>query len=233
MSPQLPYFAGVAALMGEPARANILARLLDGRAHTAKELAFAAGVSAQTASGHLAKLTQAGLIDSLAQGRFRYFRLAGPQVAEAIEALGLLTPPEPPRPRVRGPAELTLREARTCYDHLAGRLGVAIMDALLAAQHLTLGRSGLTVTARGTTLFEGLGIDLDALARQRREFCRACLDWSERRPHLAGALGAALTARCLALGWVRRLPDTRAVRLTPEGVRGLQAHLRVTLAVAA
>lgn len=231
MTPQNPYFAGVAALMGDPARANILAALLDGRARTAKELAFVAGVSPQTTSGHLAKLVDGGLIAPVAQGRFRYFHLAGPQVAAAIEALGVLAP-QPVRRRPFGPAEQALREARTCYDHLAGRAGVALLDGLLAARHLTPDGDSYAVTASGRALLDGLGIDLDALARRRRSFARPCLDWSERRPHLAGALAAALLDRCFELGWLRRLPDTRAVLVTPEGARGL-ASLSVDRARAA
>jgi DNA-binding transcriptional ArsR family regulator len=233
MAPQNPYFAGVAALMGDPARANILAVLLDGRARTAKELAFAAGVSPQTTSGHLAKLVDGRLLESVAQGRFRYFRLAGPSVAAAIEALCLLTPEEPRRRTVFGPAETTLRAARTCYDHLAGRLGVAVLDALLAARHLEADGDCYAVTPRGRALFAELGIEVDAVARQRRAFARPCLDWSERRPHLAGALAAALVDRCLALGWIRRLPDTRAVLVTPAGTRGLASLLSIDLAQAA
>jgi DNA-binding transcriptional ArsR family regulator len=231
MAAQNPYFAGVAALMGDPARANMLAVLLDGRARTAKELAFAAGVSPQTTSGHLARLLDGRLLDSVTQGRFRYFRLAGPQVAAAIEALCLLAP-ETPQRRL-GPAEETLRAARTCYDHLAGRLGVAVLDALLAARHLRADGDELATTPIGRAFFARLGIDAEAVARQRRGFARPCLDWSERRPHLAGALAAALLERCLVLGWIRRLPDTRAVLVTPAGAQGLAALLSIDIARAA
>jgi DNA-binding transcriptional ArsR family regulator len=230
MDRQDPYFAEVAALIGDPARANILAALLDGRARTAKELAFAAGVSAQTTSGHLAKLTRGRLIDSVAQGRHRYFRLVGPDVATAVEALSVLAADGPARHRPRTPAETTVRAARTCYDHLAGRLGVAIMDGLTGSGFVELAGVGVRVTESGRGFFAAVGVDVDEVARQRRQFARACIDWSERRPHLAGALGAALTTQSLALGWIERLPDSRAVRVTPAGVRALRSRLSIQLA---
>jgi len=213
-----PNIAEVAALVGDPARANILVALMDGRALTAKELAFAAGVAPQTTSGHLAKLTDAHLLTRIRQGRHRYYRVASPLVARMLESITLVAAIEaPPRHRPRSPRDAALRLARTCYDHLAGRLGVAIADALVARGAVVLSDDGGEVTAEGAALLAGsLRLDLAEVPR-RRAFCRPCLDWSERRVHLAGALGAALAERCFALGWIERLRDSRAVGITPRG----------------
>jgi DNA-binding transcriptional ArsR family regulator len=214
-------FAEIAALAGDPARASMLHALMDGRALTASELARAAGVAPQTASGHLNKMTVAGLIVAQSQGRHRYHRLASPAVARMLESImqvaaGL----EPARRIVVGPREAALRTARTCYDHLAGRLGVALADAMVARGYVELGHDGGLLTEAGAALLHRLGIDAAALAgtpgrRTARVMCRPCLDWSERRPHLAGAVGAALCAHCLGHGWVRRIDGTRAVAITP------------------
>jgi DNA-binding transcriptional ArsR family regulator len=227
-----PYFAGVAALMGDPARANIIAALMDGRALTAKELALIAGVSPPTASGHLGKLVDGGLLQVIAQGRYRYYRLASALVASAVEAIMALsgTPETRPR-RVVSPASERLRAARTCYDHLAGRLGVALMDRFLGEGHLQPSGADFRVTRRGDAFFGGVGIDLDAVSRQRRSVARPCLDWSERRPHLAGALGAALAERCFALGWIERARDNRSVAITRPGERGLAATFGLAMPI--
>jgi DNA-binding transcriptional ArsR family regulator len=220
-------FAEVAALAGDPARASMLHALMDGRALTASELARAAGVAAQTASGHLAKMTAAGLIVAQAQGRHRYHRLASPAVARMMESImevaadmgaGLV----PARRIAVGPREAALRAARTCYDHLAGGLGVALADAMVRRGHVELGIDAGLLTEAGTAFLNRIGIDTGALAgppgrRAGRVLCRPCLDWSERRPHLAGALGAALCTHCLERAWVRRLDGTRAVAVTPKG----------------
>jgi DNA-binding transcriptional ArsR family regulator len=213
-----PNVAEVAALVGDPARANMLVALMDGRALTAKELAFAAGVTPQTTSGHLAKLAAAQLLTCIRQGRHRYYRVASPLVARMLESITLVAAIEaPPRHRPRSPRDDALRLARTCYDHLAGRLGVAIAGALVAQQAVVLSEDGGEVTTDGAAFFsDSLGIDLAGIPR-RRAFCRPCLDWSERRPHLAGAIGAALAQRCFALGWIERLRDSRAVAITPHG----------------
>lgn len=221
-----PQFATIAALVGDPARANILRALMDGRARTAKELAFAAGVTPQTTSGHLARLVDGNLLIVASQGRHRYYRLANGLVACAIEGLMALAG-ERPMPRHRHNHALTedLRQARTCYDHLAGRLGVQIFNHLLAADCLHEGgdeQTDFRVTAQGYRLFAELGIDVDGVARQRRGFARPCLDWSERVPHLAGGLGAALANRCFELGWIERQRDSRAVKLTAGGREGLE-----------
>ena len=222
--------AEIAAAIGLPARASVLAALLDGRALTAKELAHRAGVAAPTASGHLARLLDAGLLSVARQGRHAYFRLASPAVGHMLEAMLAVAADRAgdPPPRWRGDARLRL--ARTCYDHLAGQVGVALADALAAHGHVVLGADGGEVTADGAAFLGRFGIDVDALGHGRRAFCRPCLDWSERRPHLAGAVGAALAARCFALGWIVRLRDTRAVRIAPEGERGLAETFGLDLA---
>jgi len=217
-------FAEVAALAGDPARAGMLHALMDGRALTASELAHVACVTPQTASGHLARLAAAGLLQVEKQGRHRYHRLASPAVARMMESImlvaagleGMRPPP------VTGPRQAALRTARTCYDHLAGRLGVALADGLAAGGYVELTHDAGVVTDAGTVLFARIGIDIGALAtsgKRSRALCRPCLDWSERRPHLAGTLGAALCARALEAGWIRRSDATRAVKITPEGAR--------------
>ena len=210
------HLATVAALLGDPARANILIALFDGRALTAKELAFAAHVTPQTASGHLGKLTEAGLLAMEKQGRHRYFRLASVQVAQMLESIMAVSRPEPPR-IWRGGEDL--RNARTCYDHLAGRLGVALADSLLNAGHLALSSDGGEISASGVAFLQTFGAEP---VPGKRVFCRPCLDWSERRPHLAGRVGAALACRCFDLGWVVRQRDTRAVAITPAGRAGFR-----------
>jgi len=223
-----PNIAEVAALVGDPARANMLVALMDGRALTAKELAFVAGVSPQTTSGHLARLADANLLTCIRQGRHRYHRIASPLVARMLESISLVAAIEaPPRHRPRSPRDDALRLARTCYDHLAGRLGVAIADALVARRAVALDDDGGEVAADGAAfLTEGLGIELAGISR-RRAFCRPCLDWSERRPHLAGALGAALAETCFARGWIERVRDSRAVAITPRGRVALRELLHI------
>ncbi|HEY0523584.1 MAG TPA: helix-turn-helix transcriptional regulator [Stellaceae bacterium] len=220
--------AEIAALVGDPARANILMALMDGRALTATELAYAARVSPQTTSGHLAKLTEANLLALERQGRHRYYRLTGPLVGQMLEGIMAVSADGPPRHRPVSRADAALREARTCYDHLAGRLGVALADTLVARGHVVLADGGGEVTAEGLLLLDRLGVAVPdrgaAAAAQRRSgrrcFCRPCLDWTERRPHLAGTVGAALASRFFDLGWIERLRDTRAVAVTGAGRRG-------------
>jgi DNA-binding transcriptional ArsR family regulator len=223
----------VAALVGNPARANVLMALLDGRALTAGELAYAAGVSPQTTSGHLAKLTQARLLALTKQGRHCYYRLASPQVGRMLEGIMSVAADGPSRYRPRWRGDEELRTARTCYDHLAGRLGVALADALMARDHLTLTEDGGMVTPAGEEFLIGFGLDIHRIARGHRAFCRPCLDWSERRPHLAGAVGAALAARCFELGWVARVRDTRALKISPQGRSGLAETFGIRLQAAA
>jgi DNA-binding transcriptional ArsR family regulator len=213
--------AEVAALVGDPARANILSALMGGQALTAGELAHRAGVTAQTASGHLARLTEAGLTALAKQGRHRYYRLAAPEVAQALEALSVVAAASTKRHRPVGPRDEALRRARTCYDHIAGRLGLALADSLRERAFVVLDDDAGIVTSSGRRFLADFGVDLAARAGSPRPLCRACLDWSERRPHIAGWLGAALFDRLLASGWVTRVPDSRALAITPAGERGL------------
>ncbi len=216
-----PDIAEVAALIGDPARSNVLVALMDGRALTASELACAAGVSPATASEHLRKLTAAGLLAVARQGRHRYYRLAGPAVAELIEAIARVAADMPWPKRLPARGDDAIRRARTCYDHLAGELGVALTEALVRRRCLEPVAEDFRVTPAGVRFLAGLGIDLAAVKRQRRAFARQCLDWTERRPHLGGALGAALLDTCFARGWVARIAGTRAVMLTPSGRRAV------------
>ena len=223
--------AEIAALIGDVARANFLSALIDdGRALTASELAWHGGVSPQTASGHLAKLSEARLIAMARQGRHRYYRLASPEVAQAIEAVMAVASFSPKRHRPVGPRDEALRRARTCYDHLAGRLGIAIADALTSRQHVILSESAGVLTDEEHRFLCTLGINLDGGREGKRAICRTCLDWSERRPHLAGRLGAALCGRAFELGWVERIRDSRAVAVTAEGQRGFQATFGIEIA---
>lgn len=221
--------AETAALVGDIARASMLAGLMDGRALTATELSRLARITPQTASGHLSRLTGAGLLTVQRQGRHRYYRLASPSVARTLESLmtlaaerhGVRTDAAPAL--ATGPKDQALRYARTCYDHLAGELAVAIADNMTARGHIDLSGEGGALTRQGETFLSELGIRLDGGCRgastsgRGRIFCRPCLDWSERRFHIAGALGAALCAHCLEQGWVRRVKGTRAVAVTPLG----------------
>lgn len=225
MSTQGPYLAEIAHLMGDPARANMLHALMDGRALTAKELAWLAGVAPQTASGHLARLMQGGLLTVAAQGRHRYYRLAGPEVATALEGLMVLAGTQPSSRRLPSRVGEELSRARTCYDHFAGRLGIGLHDALVAEGHLSVADGGYGLTPSGAAVFTALGVDIGAATAGRRAALRPCLDWSERRPHLAGSLAAALACRCFETGWVRRKKDSRAVTLTDEGKDALTAAL--------
>ncbi|ANY79020.1 transcriptional regulator [Microvirga ossetica] len=216
-----PVIASVAALLGDPARANILTALMDGRALTVSELAEAAGVTLQTASGHLAKLDAANLLVAEKQGRHRYFRLSGPDVAQVLEALmGLAQRTGATRVRT-GPKDAALRSARVCYDHLAGERGVAMLNGA-QRQGLLSDREDLALTGKGRTFFADFGIDLAALEKGRRPVCRACLDWSERHSHLGGALGAAILNRLIEKQWVRR-DAGRVLTFTREGAEGFDA----------
>jgi DNA-binding transcriptional ArsR family regulator len=212
--------ASVAALIGDVARANILFALMGGKALTAGELAWHGGVTAQTASGHLAKLLDAGLVAVEKQGRHRYYRLATPEAAAAIEALMAVAATGPKRHRPTGPKDEAMRAARTCYDHLAGQLAVALADMLCERDYLVLSDGAGVVTPGGEAFLRDFGIHLDLEARGKRPLCRTCLDWSERRPHIAGRLGAALQSRCLELGWVARVDGGRTISISRAGREG-------------
>jgi DNA-binding transcriptional ArsR family regulator len=228
-------FAEIAALAGDPARAGMLHALMDGRALTASELAHVAGITPQTASGHLARMTSAGLVSVQKQGRHRYHRLASPAVAHMVEGImQVASSLQPVRSLTVGPRDAALRTARTCYDHLAGRLGVALADALVDGGYAELGSDAGIITDSGIALLGRIGIDVETLTartsrRAPRVLCRPCLDWSERRPHLAGAVGAALCTHSLGQGWIRRVDGTRAVVLTPKGQRVFREELGVEL----
>lgn len=211
--------APVAALIADPTRAAILTALLGGRALAAGELARLAGVSAATASAHLSRLLDGRLVDVVRQGRHRYYRLAGHEVAEVLEVLARVGTRPPVRSLRQSRQARLLEEARTCYDHLAGRAGVGLLDRLRAGGHL----DGEEVTPAGERLLTRLGVDVAAARRARRRFAPECLDWTERRAHLGGALGAAVTGALLDLGWYVRGPVPRAVTLTDEGRGGLAA----------
>lgn len=215
-----PIIAEIAALVGEPARATMLSALLDGRALTAHELAFAARVTPQTASTHLAKLTEAGLLRPLRQGRHRYFRLASPKVVDLLDAIVAIALENRPRYRPLSHNAQELSAARICYVHLAGRLAVDLTDALTARKYIVLGDDGAEITPAGTRFLVEFGVDVSALSSARRRFCKVCIDWTERRPHIAGPVGAALTRRYFDLSWIERMKDSRAVMVTAAGKRG-------------
>ena len=216
-----PSIVGIAALIGDHARAEVLTALMADRALTATELAGVAGVTKQTISAHLAKLVDAGLVAVDSQGRHRYFLLADRDVAHLLESLmGVAFRTGAVRAR-SSPREPALRHARVCYDHLAGEVGVRIYERLSERGALLRQGEALELTSTGERMFATLGIDVTALASQKRAFCRACLDWSERRYHLAGALGAALLARFVELKWAKRARDSRVVTVTATGEREL------------
>jgi DNA-binding transcriptional ArsR family regulator len=220
--------ARVAAVIGDPVRATILDALLAGRARPAGELATAARTSRSNASGHLAVLAEAGLVTVLPSGRHRYYRLAGPEVAQALEALSLVARPQRISSLRESTVAETLRAGRTCYDHLAGRLGVGVTAALLDRGAVAETDGGYEVV--DPSVFAALGVDLTWARAQRRIFARQCVDWSERTPHLAGALGTAVLHRFLEAGWIERLPGSRAVRATAAGRAALDRALGLPLA---
>lgn len=218
-----PDVSVLAALLGDPARANIVAALMAGRALTAGECAAEAGLSAQAASAHLARLLDAGLLVVMAQGRHRYFSLAGPDVAEAVETLmGLSARIGLQRTRP-GPRDAAMRQARFCYDHLAGETATLLFSRLVERALLIASPDGLGLSMAGRAHFQRQKIDIAALETRARPLCRACLDWSERQPHLAGSLGAAIAATAIERHWCRRDAESRVVRFAPGGVEALLA----------
>jgi DNA-binding transcriptional ArsR family regulator len=226
--------AETASLIGEPARTAMLVALMDGRALTAGELARAAGVAAPTASGHLARLLEAGMLELDRQGRHRYYRIASPVIAAVIESLmGLASTLEdgravPRRPIVTGPRDKALRYARTCYNHLAGEVAVRIADALVERGYIRLAADGAAVTDEGAKFLMSLGI-VGGEGSGGPRFCRACLDWSERRHHIAGAVGIGLYQTFLGNDWIRRIDGGRAVAISPGGVIALEKHFGLRL----
>jgi DNA-binding transcriptional ArsR family regulator len=220
-----PDISSLAALISEPARGRILVALLDGRSLPATELAQRAGITCQTASWHLIRLTEGGLLQAVPQGRHRYYRLANARVAGLLESMaGFVPRKETDITRPKSPMQI----ARTCYNHLAGRLGVGITEALIGRGLLReIGRD-YQLTRKGTRWFTDLGIETDTLSKSGRVFARQCLDWSERRNHLAGTLGSVLAEHLFECGWIQRRRESRAVRITELGCRELQRRLGVS-----
>ncbi|MCZ0068629.1 winged helix-turn-helix domain-containing protein [Bacillus sonorensis] len=224
-----PNIAEVAKLVSEPSRAAILTALLDDRFYTASELAGFAGVKQQTASFHLAKLADADMVICQKQGRHRYYRLKDAETARALESLLLVAPPADIRSFRQSAEAKAIRKARTCYDHLAGALGVKLAEQLVHLDFLQENEEAFTVTDKGASCFKQLGIDLEEVKRKRRSFCHRCLDWSERRYHLAGALGAALLDGFIRMGWIERRPLSRAVTITPKGEKELERVFHISI----
>ena len=217
-----------AKIIGDATRIRMLQLLMEGRALTAKELAYGARVEPATATQHLRRLQEGGLVSVKVQGRHKYFKPASPQVAELMELLMVLAPDHEGRavgPRVEEP----LRRGRMCYDHLAGELGIGITEALVRQGILRKEADAFAVTKRGGAWFSDLGIDLDTARALRRKFAASCLDWTERRDHLGGALGAALAERLVDLGWIARKRHSRAVAVTDAGRRRLAEEFRLDL----
>jgi DNA-binding transcriptional ArsR family regulator len=221
--------AMVAALFGDPTRAEMLDALLDGGTHAAGELAHRAGVAPSTASEHLMRLLRAGFVLVETHGRERRYRLASPAVGEALEALARIAPSKRVGSLRDARHSEAMRRCRTCYDHLAGRVGVAVTDALVARGTLVAADGAFSLPQQGAKALESLGVDVESARRTRRSFARSCLDWSERRPHLAGALGAALASACFNRGWLERRPHNRALLITPAGFGVLRSELAIEL----
>ncbi|MFB7156094.1 MULTISPECIES: ArsR/SmtB family transcription factor [unclassified Lysinibacillus] len=217
-----PNMAEIASLLGETSRATMLASMMDGRFHTASELAYMAAIKPQTASFHLAKLVEGKLVKVEKQGRHRYFQLADEEIAHLLESFLAISPPPEVRSLKQSSQIKLLQDARTCYDHLAGKLGVQLTESLVNAGYLKLEKKQFLITAEGAQFFIDFGLDLDDLKRKRRSFSHACLDWSERRYHLAGALGQGMLTHFLSLGWVTRVPSIRAIKVTEKGRLGFK-----------
>jgi DNA-binding transcriptional ArsR family regulator len=221
--------AAVGALLADNARAAMVLTLLGGEAVPAGELARHAGVSPSGASAHLRRLRDGGLVSQECVGRHRYFRLASPELAEALESLARVAPVRPASSFRDSESTHALRRARTCYDHLAGELGVALADALVERKLLSPADDAFALTGAGSAWLGSVGVDLAALAHSRRSFARACLDWSERRPHHAGAHGGGVTDLFFARAWIRRLPGGRAVSVTEAGSAWLMRELGISM----
>ncbi|MCV4230627.1 winged helix-turn-helix domain-containing protein [Virgibacillus sp. LDC1] len=224
-----PNVAQVASLVSDASRAAILTVLLDGRYHPASELAYMAKIKPQTASFHLSKMVAANLVTVEEQGRHRYYGIRNQEVAQILETLLSITPPVEIRSLNQATEHEAIRQARTCYDHLAGSLGIQLTNSLLNAGVISETENQFTVTEKGEVFFKAFQIDLEQVKRKRRSFTHRCLDWSERRHHLAGALGHALLERLLELNWIQRLPRTRAITITPEGKKGLKETFQIDM----
>ncbi|MDM5209484.1 ArsR/SmtB family transcription factor [Cytobacillus kochii] len=217
-----PNITALTALLAEKSRATILAALMDGKFHTASELAYMATIKPQTASFHLAKLVENNLVISEKNGRFRYFRLANEEVANTLEIFMSISPPPEVRSLKQSSQLKRLENARTCYDHLAGRLSVNLTNIMQEEGYIEKSNKRFIITTKGEHFFKELGIDLIALSRKRRSFCHACLDWSERTHHLGGALGNGLFERYIELGWLESRENSREIVITNKGISGFR-----------
>lgn len=220
-----PDISRVASLIGDPVRSNMLLALMDGRALSASELANVGRITKQTASSHLSRLLDGGLLAKEVQGRHHYYRLANAGVAEALEALLAISETGPGKRLRTGPNDPALRKARICYDHLAGELGVFMFDRLSASGWLVMGEGGLIISQKGWEGLSRIGLSQDQLPKTRRAACKTCLDWSVRRHHLAGSVGAMLLNRFIELGWTKRLPDSRILAFSHKGEKALRDWL--------
>ncbi|MGP9043557.1 ArsR/SmtB family transcription factor [Cytobacillus kochii] len=224
-----PNITALTALLAEKSRATILAALMDGKFHTASELAYMATIKPQTASFHLAKLVENNLVISEKNGRFRYFRLANEEVANTLEIFMSISPPPEVRSLKQSSQLKRLENARTCYDHLAGRLSVTLTNIMQEEGYIEKSNKRFIITTKGEHFFKDLGIDLIALSRKRRSFCHACLDWSERTHHLGGALGNGLFERYIELGWLESRENSREIVITTEGKSGFKEFFGLSI----
>lgn len=225
-------YAAVAKLLASPARSAVIDALMEGRALTAGELARIAAVRPSTISEHLSQLVDGGLVETVPAGRHRYFRLRNGEIAAALEAFSRICPDTPVRSLRQSSAARALRQARFCYDHLAGELGVTLLERMRSLDWLAVGHDlDFSVTGDGAEALTGIGVDLDACRQARRHFARPCLDWSERRDHLAGSLGAGLATALLDRGWLRRSSVGRGVAVTDQGLSGLRATFGIAALV--
>jgi DNA-binding transcriptional ArsR family regulator len=224
-----PDLAAAAGLIGEPARAAMMSALLSGEAYPAVTLAAHAGVSPQTASVHLAKLSDAGLIKVARNGRYRFYRLGGPKIADALEALAAISPEHAIMSLHQSDSAAALKLARMCYDHLAGWVGVGITEALAGQAYIVPRGRDFRITKSGSLWLIDFGIDPESLSESRRKLATQCLDWSERRPHIGGALGAAIADHMMKLGWFARTRSNRSLKITEDGQRSLLRHFGIHL----
>lgn len=224
-----PNVARVAALVSEDSRAAILTALMDGRLHPAGELAYMARIKPQTASFHLSKMVSANVVTVLKQGRHRYYGVQSPEVAQVLETLLSIAPPVKIKSLSQASEDKAMRFARTCYDHLAGNLGIQLTDSLIKEGIIFEEENEFVVTEKGEKFFKDFHIELEMVKKKRRSFAHKCLDWSERRYHLAGALGNALLERLLVLKWVHRVPNTRSIKITSEGKKGFKEIFSIDL----
>lgn len=219
----------ITSLIGDPVRTNILWTLLDGKAYTATELAICADTSPQNISMHLNKLVKAELLAVESQGRHKYYRFSKPEVAYAIEAIGSLLPNERHKENINNKDNAAIKHCRTCYDHLAGNVGVLITDAFLTQKLIQINTNTYSITEKGYLFFSKLDIHINDLKKHRRALARPCLDWSERKHHLAGSLGAALLDKVLLLDYLRKTKDSRAIMITTKGQQYFYDKLKISI----